>query len=245
MTGGICSRVPKSASIVASVILFLLALLCYGCVAAKKIHEQRYFGAEILQDSFHIRFFVEDTKRLRVACTVIVILELVALSILTLFHVNRSIILSRFLLILSIILLAKMLILTGTDIPDPNNACRLKEKTDYQFRFADVFKVPFDFESCNCLLFSGHASLSFLSSCFAMDYFGLFIGVLYWIITLIESIFCILSRRNYTMDVIVAFFITVGVYGCAHKWFESVGKVKNDSHRNQESPDLPQIQLHD
>ena len=100
----------------------------------------------------------------------------------------------------------RCLFYSTTILPDPSTVCNYRPTLDKQMLLNLLYKG-----TCHDLIFSGHASIVFLTWKFLEENFGVqpYVGLIHQVV----MIFSMMTlRKHYSIDVIVAYLITHYVY---------------------------------
>lgn len=174
---------------------------------------------------------------------IIIIVEIFLCTNLVIFHRYRFVIVRRVLLLISILYLSRCICFLVTTLPKPdkdfyceklgNNAsvAGYLSRT-FQHMSSVGFVISGNVELCGDYIYSGHASILFLTYLLTYEYspgkfrfiFSLFIGILsfFGILTVI------ISRSHYTIDVILAYFVTT----CVFRIYHTLARIKHLENAN-------------
>lgn len=121
-------------------------------------------------------------------------------------------------ILVSMILFFRMLMFSSTILPSINTNCHRKKKNRYKKKFInilyDFITQKYETGYCNDYIFSGHNAI-FILLTLLISYYNLLSGglvYLLWIFTIIFSLISIICRNHYTIDVILAYFITFSIF---------------------------------
>lgn len=156
-------------------------------------------------------------------------------GILILTHPKRLMVMRRLLVIYSIILVLRSIFVVSTSLPDPSPKCLEQkpyipysqpiplEKSGIESSFWRGVKqtlFPFESSTCGDLIFSGHTVAFMLCSLIWDRYFTghrlRWPVYLYHALTILGLLSIISVRFHYTIDVIVAVFVTISVWQRYH-----------------------------
>ena len=203
-----------------SIIIFILVNVPYAFLLNLRNHSRPFNDGLVLPDVLHKMTENANIPSLNTAAKVIFFLILGTSFICFLLHQRRLIIFYRFLVIFSFLTILKMVVMIGTDMPDPSPNCLCYPSTAYSMSFGSALKALFDLDGCNNLMFSSFVSFTTLCTLFWSHYFNPFVGLVYWLVTFTEALLCIFARRSYTMDVIVSLLLTLTTFELTHIWFQ-------------------------
>ena len=127
-------------------------------------------------------------------------------------------IINNSLLIISIILFLRIIMFSSTILPSINTNCHIIKNKIYKKPFlslvSDFVIQKYKIGYCNDYIFSGHNAIYILITLMIL-YYNLipFISTSILIgLTIVYSIFTIICRNHYTIDIIISYFITYGIF---------------------------------
>lgn len=127
------------------------------------------------------------------------------------------------LIILSLILFLRVIMFSSTILPSINVNCHIKKKKIYKKPFStllfDFITQKYDIGYCNDYIFSGHNAIFLLITLMILHYqlVPYTISILLCSSTIIFSLFTIICRNHYTIDIILAYFITFSIFTIYYK----------------------------
>ena len=205
-----------------SFIIFIASNIPYAFLLSFR-HYSRPFSDDLpLPDLLYKMTQDANFSSINTAVKVIHFFILCSSFICFILHQRRLVIFQSFFIISSILIIFKMIIMIGTDVPDPSSKCYNYPSSPYSRSLGSALKTLFSLDSCYNLMFSGFVSIVTLCTLYWTHYFHPFVGLFYWLMTLAEAFLCVFARRNYTMDVIVAILLTLTTFEITHRWFEKL-----------------------
>lgn len=212
-------------------VVFLIATLLMTYVNG--IADYRHPGAFRLPDMGH-SLVPEITSRPNLPNELLAV-SVLSTGILILTHPKRLMVLRRLLVIYSIILVFRSIFVVSTSLPDPSPKCLQQQpyipysqpmpleksgKENSFWRGVKQTLFPFESTTCGDLIFSGHTVTFMLCSLIWDRYFtgkrSQWPVFLYHIWTILGLLSIISVRFHYTIDVIVAIFVTISVWQRYH-----------------------------
>ena len=116
-------------------------------------------------------------------------------------------------MVYSILLFVRLVCISVTLLPHPNSAYSNHERPEsLQITFSGILNALFTSIKCDDLIFSGRAVALIIPAMTHHHYIGGWMVYVFWIITTIGCLLLILSKYNYTVDVVVAFYLTCSIY---------------------------------
>jgi len=127
------------------------------------------------------------------------------------------------LIMISLILFFRVIMFSSTILPSINVNCHIKKKKIYKKPFStlifDFITQKYNIGYCNDYIFSGHNAIYLLLTLMILYYKLLpyTVSILLCSSTILFSLFTIMCRNHYTIDIILAYFITFSIFTMYYK----------------------------
>jgi len=164
------------------------------------------------QDFFHSNFpFVPCLLSLNVIMFVAAFIELFVI----LFDNRRLIIIKRVAILFSILFMLRNLSMIVTSLPDPSPLCRRVSTEQLNINPRSIFDALTGI-TCGDMIFSGHTITLLMPPMLHMHYFGGIMSIFFWINAFVGTIFILLSRLHYSIDIFIAYLVVPFVFWIYH-----------------------------
>lgn len=127
-------------------------------------------------------------------------------------------IINNSLILISIILFLRIIMFSSTILPSINTNCHIVKNKIYKKPFltlvSDFVIQKYKIGYCNDYIFSGHNAIYILITLMIL-YYKLMPSMISPILiglAIVYSIFTIICRNHYTIDIIISYFITYGIF---------------------------------
>ena len=132
---------------------------------------------------------------------------LISILVIPLFYFDINV--KKLLKIIIITRLLRLICMKSTILPSPNSKCNeyLVKKEKLIGKYYTIF-----FGRCNETIFSGHVSLMLICILFILPFVNSMMKIFLYIYAILTSLIVISLRNHYTIDVVLAWVITIPIF---------------------------------
>ena len=208
-----------------SIIIFIISSFLTG-IFLILVDYYRPKNMPVLPDVIHER--VKETPSIFTADVILYVsFILETLFILIKFKFSSLIILRRAIIIYSILSVIRNLTISCTLIPEPKEICQKENDFKLDLSLNSIIRVLFNPIKCGDLVLSGRAIALMIPALIHQHYFGGMLSLLFWIASIIGLFLLIISRYHYTVDIVIAIYLTPTTFWAYHTIAEKPNLFEN------------------
>ena len=197
-----------------AILVFVVSALLTGVILIL-VDFYRPKNMPILPDVIHER--VKETPLIRAADIILYVsLVLEAVFVLFKFKLYSLIILRRVILVYAILSVIRNLTISSTLVPEPKAVCQKENDSNLKLSLNSIINILFDPIKCGDLVLSGRAIGLMIPALIHQHYFGDAVSFIFWAASLIGLFLLIISRYHYTVDIVIALYLTPTTFWAYH-----------------------------